>query len=247
MVPIPLRTLRLCDSALKLALSPPLNGHPEAPSLSIPSLLHFPLHDLLVLHDLNIFVYLVYFVVQIFASFAFFAANNLHGYHSPPQPPLFILPISLSTIHRYQIPCQKCQPSASHRVFVGELIEGLESPYHFVYSVYSVVQIFASFAFFAATNLPGYQSSPQPPLFILPISRSTIHRYQNPCQKCQPSAPHRVFVDELVEGLESPYHFVYSVYSRLLGAPLRGSRSLGFLDFVSLSGSNLCALCVLCG
>ena len=29
---------------------------------------------------------------------------------------------------------------------------------------------------------------------------------------------------------------VYSVYSRLLGAPLRGSRSLGFLDFVSLSG-----------
>ena len=38
---------------------------------------------------------------------------------------------------------------------------------------------------------------------------------------------------------------VYSVYSRLLGAPLRGSRSLGFLDFVSLSGSNLCVLCVL--
>lgn len=60
------------------------------------------------------FVYLVYFVVKIFA---FFAANNLHGYHSPPQPPLFI--------HRYHSPCQKCQPSASHRVFVGELVEGL--------------------------------------------------------------------------------------------------------------------------
>ena len=41
--------------------------------------------------------------------------------------------------------------------------------------------------------------------------------------------------------------FVYLVYSRLLGAPLRGSRSLGFLDFVSLSGSILCVLCVLCG
>ena len=43
--------------------------------------------------------------------------------------------------------------------------------------------------------------------------------------------------------LDKPLHFlhgltlsVYSVYSRLLGAPLRGSRSLGFLDFVSLSG-----------
>ena len=45
-------------------------------------------------------------MVQIFASFAFFAANNLHGHHSPPQPPLFILPISRSTIHRYHSPCR---------------------------------------------------------------------------------------------------------------------------------------------
>lgn len=29
------------------------------------------------------------------------------------------------SIHQYQSPCQKCQPSASHRVFIGELIEGL--------------------------------------------------------------------------------------------------------------------------
>ena len=43
--------------------------------------------------------------------------------------------------------------------------------------------------------------------------------------------------------LDKPLHLlhgltlsVYSVYSRLLGAPLRGSRSLCFLDFVSLSG-----------
>ena len=42
----------------------------------------------------------------IFASFAFFAAANLHGYHSPPHPPLFIRPISRSTIHRYHIPCR---------------------------------------------------------------------------------------------------------------------------------------------
>ena len=45
-------------------------------------------------------------MVQIFALFAFFAANNLHGHHSPPQPPLFIRPISQSTIHRYQSPCR---------------------------------------------------------------------------------------------------------------------------------------------
>ena len=37
-----------------------------------------------------------------------------------------------------------------------------------------------------------------------------------------------------------------SVFLRLLGAPLRGSRSLGFLDFVSLSGSNLSASLRLC-
>ena len=44
------------------------------------------------------------YTATIFASFAFFAAANLHGYHSPPHPPLFILPISRSTIHRYHIP-----------------------------------------------------------------------------------------------------------------------------------------------
>ena len=30
----------------------------------------------------------------------------LCGYHSPPQPPLFIRPISRSTIHRYHSPCR---------------------------------------------------------------------------------------------------------------------------------------------